>query len=970
MRMMFMFLQMEVTRLIIRNMMKRLKEILKDRVMVNAVSAPVNAVEPNSTNNNPSKYPDDPDMPELEDIVYSDDEEDVGAEADLSNLETNIPISPIPTTRVHKDNPINQIISEVNSAPHTKSMTRMVKEQGRLHQIIDEDFHTFMFACFLSQEEPKKVHQALKYPSWIKAMQEELLQFKLQKVWVMVDLPKGKRAIEEGIDYDEVFAPVARIKAIRLFLAYASFMDFMVYQMDVKSDFLYETIKEEVYVCQPLGFADLDYPNKVYKVVKALYGLHQLQKLDVKSASIPIETKKPLPKEPDGEDVDVHVYRCLKGKPHLGSWYPTDSPFNLVAYSDSDYAAASLDRKSIIGGCQFLGCRLISWQCKKHTVVATSLTEVEYVAAVVLKFYGFKISCWTMDTIQYALVVNPTIYVACIKQFWATATIKKINDVVQLRALIDGKKCVSAKRTAWNEFSCSMASVVICLATGRKFNFSKYIFDSMVQNVDSPSKFLMCSGGCIQIGGKIEAIDADEDITLVDVETQEEVVAMDVEPQGRINQEEVNATSKEYDDKEEDIDWNVLAEQIQERHLDNIKKYQSLKKKPVSIAEARKNMIIYLKNMAGYKIKHFRGMNYDKVRPIFEREYKKLKAVEVLGSESTQEIPSNDMKEMYEEDVQNIEDLVTLWNLVKEKFSSTVPSEDKEKALWFELKRVQRALFTSFLEAKSSKLGATPIVVKSRFSVANTIKETNKTKWKVNQNSIINGPYFRRMIPELAVDSYETALQIWLRVQQMMKGSDIGIQKKKAKLVNEWERSRQTDADGWRNRVIQNAVQNLRIQNVGNQNEQIAVLGNANRNSNRNGNLVAARAEGNATRHNINQIRCYNCRGVGHFARNYTVRPRRRDAAYLQTQLLIAQKEEAGIQLQAEESYLMATVVDLDEIEEVNANCILKANLQQASTSGTQTDKSPVYDSNGSAEVHNYENCYDSEIFNMFTQEE
>nr|GFC98930.1 hypothetical protein [Tanacetum cinerariifolium] len=109
-------------------------------------------------------------------------------------------------------------------------------------------------------------------------------------------------------------------------------------------------------------------------------------------------------------------------------------------------------------------------------------------------------------------------------------------------------------------------------------------------------------------------------------------------------------------------------------------------------------------------------------------------------------------------------------------------------------------------------------------------------------------------------------------------------------------------------------------------------------------------------------------RGFGHYARNCTARPRRRDAAYLQTQLLIAQKEEAGIQLQAEEYDLMAAAVDLDEIEEVNANCILMANLQQASSSGTQTDNAPVYDSDESAEVHkNYDN---NEIFNMFTQEE
>nr|GFC69740.1 hypothetical protein [Tanacetum cinerariifolium] len=129
-----------------------------------------------------------------------------------------------------------------------------------------------------------------------------------------------------------------------------------------------------------------------------------------------------------------------------------------------------------------------------------------------------------------------------------------------------------------------------------------------------------------------------------------------------------------------------------------------------------------------------------------------------------------------------------------------------------------------------------------------------------------------------------------------------------------------------------------------------------------NGNLMVARAEGNAAGKNRNQIRCYNYRGVGHYARNCTVRPRRRDAAYLQTQLLIAQKEEAGIQLQAEEYDLMAAAVDLDEIEEVNANCILMANLQQASTSHTQTDNALVYNTDGSAEVH--ENYDDNEIFN------
>nr|GEV10982.1 hypothetical protein [Tanacetum cinerariifolium] len=395
---------------------------------------------------------------ELEDITYSDDEDDVGAEADFNNFETSITVSPIPTTRVHKYHHVTQIIGDLSSATQTRSMTRVAKNQGGLSQINNDDFHTCMFGCFLSQEEPKSVHQALKDPSWIEAMQEELLQFKMQKVWVLVDLPHGKRAIgtkwvfrnkndergivvrkkarlyaqghthEEGINYEEVFAPFARIEAIRLFLAYASFMGFMVYQMDVKSAFLYETIEEEVYVCQPPGFEDSDYPDKIYvddiifgstnkdlckafeKLMKDKFQMSLMGELtlflgiqvkqkkdgifisqdkyvaeilrkfgltDEKSASTPIDTEKPLLKDPDVK----RIFRYLKGKPHLGLWYPKDSTFDLVAYSDSDYAGASLDRKSTTGGCQFLGCRLIYWQCKKQTVVATSSTKAEYVAA-------------------------------------------------------------------------------------------------------------------------------------------------------------------------------------------------------------------------------------------------------------------------------------------------------------------------------------------------------------------------------------------------------------------------------------------------------------------------------------------------------------------------------------------------------------------------------------------------------------
>ncbi|GJU82156.1 putative ribonuclease H-like domain-containing protein [Tanacetum coccineum] len=200
---------------------------------------------------------------------------------------------------------------------------------------------------------------------------------------------------EEGIDYEEVFAPVARIEAIRIFLAFASYMGFIIYQMDVKSAFLYGKIDEEVYVSQPPGFVDPKYPKKVYKVVKALYGLHQapracqdtyvaeiLKKFDfvsVKTASTPIETQKPLVKDeeaiyaysrfqvtPKTSHLNVvkRIFRYLKGKPKLGLWYPRVSSFNVEAYSNSDYARANLDRKSTTGGCQFLGWRLIS--CSIH----------------------------------------------------------------------------------------------------------------------------------------------------------------------------------------------------------------------------------------------------------------------------------------------------------------------------------------------------------------------------------------------------------------------------------------------------------------------------------------------------------------------------------------------------------------------------------------------------------------------------
>nr|GEW17005.1 putative ribonuclease H-like domain-containing protein [Tanacetum cinerariifolium] len=542
-----------------------------------------------------SQLYDDLDMPELEDIIYSDDESDVGAEDNFNNLETSIRVSLIPTIRIHKDHPVSQIIGDLSSTTQIRSMTRVVKDQGGLSQMFNDDFHTYMFSRFLSQEEPKRLHQALKDPSWIEAMQEELLQFKMQKVWVLVDLPHGKRAIgtkwvymnkkdergivvrnkarlvaqgytqEEGIDYEEVFALVARIEAIRLFLAYDSFMGFMVYQMDalyglhqaprdsyktlanylLENGFQRGKIDQTLFIKKQKGdillvqiYVDdiiFGAPNKdscksFEKLMKDKFqmssmgeltfflGLQVKQKKDGifisqdkyvaeilrkfgltegKPASTPIDTEKPLLKDLDGEDVDVHTYssiigslmyltlsrpdimfavcacarfqvtpkashlhavkrifRYLKDKPHLGLWYPKDSPSDLVAYSDSDYAGASLDRKSKTRGCQFLGCRLISWQCKKQTVVATSSTKAEYVAATSCCAQVLWIQNQLIDYGDSPLLgVNTPrsdedrlklieLMVFLLPKIEYVGTGVNVNDVTRLQALVDKKKVV------------------------------------------------------------------------------------------------------------------------------------------------------------------------------------------------------------------------------------------------------------------------------------------------------------------------------------------------------------------------------------------------------------------------------------------------------------------------------------------------------------------------------------------------
>nr|GFB96977.1 hypothetical protein [Tanacetum cinerariifolium] len=198
----------------------------------NATASPTAA---NFSSQDASTSTHDSDMPNLEDLTHSDDADDVGAEADINNLESIISVSSIPTTRIHKDHPTSQIIGDLSSTTHTRIMARTVRDQGGISQMFNEDFHTCMFACFLSQEEPKRVHQALKDPSWIEAMQKSFFSSKCRKN--KARLVAQGHTQEEVIDYEEVFAPIARIEAIRLFLAYASFMGFLVYQWMSKVHF-------------------------------------------------------------------------------------------------------------------------------------------------------------------------------------------------------------------------------------------------------------------------------------------------------------------------------------------------------------------------------------------------------------------------------------------------------------------------------------------------------------------------------------------------------------------------------------------------------------------------------------------------------------------------------------------------------------------------------------------------------------
>nr|GEV87721.1 hypothetical protein [Tanacetum cinerariifolium] len=644
---------------------------LGDKIAKNIdFNTPISTTGPSrALNDDEPSYTDDPSMPHLEDIYASTSEgivtyssyDDEGVVTDFNNLETTVNVNLTPTTRIHSIHPKTQIHGDPMSAVQTRSK---VNQNSEAHAL---------------------------------------------KVWILVDFPFGKKAIrtkwvymnkkdergfvvrnkaclvvqghwqEKGIDYDEVFAPMARIEAIRIFLAFASYMGFIVYQMDVKSAFLCGAIDEEVYVTQPPGFVDPKFLNKVKQkedgifISQDKYVAKILKKFDflsVKTASTPIETRKPLVKDEEAADVDVHLYRFqvtpktshlqavkrifryLKGQPKLG--IPQQEVVNFLA---GDLFHGNAKSRLL---CLLLLQRQNMDAYEKKLIQVLKIHTDDNVADLLTK--AFDVSSYKL--MLFGLPKD------------AAVNLMLLDDA-------DGVECLP------NEEIFTELARMGYEKPPPKLTFYKAFFDASAMKAE-----------------KARLLDEQTAKRLHDEEVEQAAAR---EKQEKDDLEKAKGLQQQYVDKQKNVEWNVVVEQMQEKHLDNIRKYQSLKRKPIFIAQARKNMIIYLKNMAGYKMEHFEGMTYDKVRPIFEREYnkvqtlfnpdkyieepqkkrvveetllqesfKKLKAVEVLGSHSTQDTPTNDHKEMSEEDVQNMLEFVLLSEFKVEALQVKYPLIDWE----------------------------------------------------------------------------------------------------------------------------------------------------------------------------------------------------------------------------------------------------------------------------------------------------
>nr|GEX14757.1 copia protein [Tanacetum cinerariifolium] len=704
---------------------------------------------------NTSQLPDDPNMPELEDITYSDDEDDVGAEADFKNLETSVSL--IPTTRVHKDHPVTQIIG------HTQ---------------------------------------------------------------------------EEGIDYEEVFTPVARIEAIRLFLAYASLMGFLVYQMDVMCAFLCGTIEEEVYLYQPLGFEDPNYPDKVYKVVKPLYGLHQAPRAwyetlanyllencfqrgkidqtlfikrqkddillvqiyvdDIIFASTPIDTEKSLVKDPDGEDVDVHTYRSMIGS----LMYLTSSrPDIMFAIS------IAVKKVNVVMRLQALVDK------KKVVILEASIRDA-------LRLDDAEgVECLPNEEIFAELArmgyEKPSTMLTFYKTLFSSQWKFLIHIILQ---------CMSVKGTSWNEFSSSMASAVICLSTGKGFSgvetplFEGMIVDQQVDEGDDevndegvPAAGVVAKGVVsaaddvvptdveepsipfptlptpppqpsqdqpstsqklerknkasklqrLKRVGTAQRIETSDDTVMDDVSKQERIIAdMDADKDVIIEdakevvvEKSVDVLSMQDDEGEpaelqEAVDIVTTAKLISEvvtaaKEPKPLKKQAQIEQDEANAreleaelnknidwdeteAQARKNMMIYLKNVAGFKMEYFKGMTYDDIHPIFKKHFDSNVAFLQKTKEQIDEEDSRAVKRLNE---------------------SQEDKAAKKEIMDEEVKELRRHLQIVPNDEDDVYTEATPLVRKVPVVDCEIYTENNKPYYKIKRDDGSHQLYLKRRYP-------------------------------------------------------------------------------------------------------------------------------------------------------------------------------------------------------------------------------
>ncbi|GJY35918.1 integrase, catalytic region, zinc finger, CCHC-type containing protein [Tanacetum coccineum] len=409
--------------------------------------AEVVAPEPAASTGSPSSTTVDQDAPspsnsqttpETQSPVISNDVEEENHDLDVAHM-NNDPFFGIPILENNSEaSSSSDVIPTIvqTAAPNSEHVTKWTKDHP-LDNIIGElgrpvstrlQLHEQALFCyydaFLTSVEPKNYKDALTQACWIEAMQEELNEFKRLKVWELVPRPDKDRLVardrqEEGINLEESFSLVAILDAIRIFLAYTAHMNMIVYQMDVKTTFLNDILREKVYVSQPDGFVDKDNMNHEFSkgtvdptlfirrqgkdillisqsprgifINQSKYALESLKKYGIESSD-PVDTpmveKSKLDEDTQGKAVDPTYYHEMVGtlmyltasRPDLTIAYPKDSSIALTAYADVDHVGCQDTRHRTSGSMQLLGDRLVSWSTKRQKSDVISSIEAEYVA--------------------------------------------------------------------------------------------------------------------------------------------------------------------------------------------------------------------------------------------------------------------------------------------------------------------------------------------------------------------------------------------------------------------------------------------------------------------------------------------------------------------------------------------------------------------------------------------------------------